>query len=107
MSRANAEAPSAPGHLKSEEVPTAPGLPTPPAEDVLQIPPPFGGWFAQGTASFYAGLYRPAWDLEAAHAWLGDCPGGFERKPASTSAVRGVGRRCKASGGGCGRWWRY
>uniref|UniRef100_A0A8C0AAU7 Peptidase S1 domain-containing protein n=1 Tax=Bos mutus grunniens TaxID=30521 RepID=A0A8C0AAU7_BOSMU len=47
MSRANAEAPSAPGHLKSEEVPRAPGLPTPPAEDVLQIPPPFGGWFAQ------------------------------------------------------------
>ncbi|XP_068839230.1 serine protease 44-like [Capricornis sumatraensis] len=45
MSRANAEAPSAPGPLKSEAVPTAPGLPTPPAEDVLQTPPPFGGSF--------------------------------------------------------------
>ena len=91
MSRANAEAPSAPGHLKSEEVPRAPGLPTPPAEDVLQIPPPFGGWFAQGTASFYAGLHRPAWELEAVRAWLADCPGGFERKPVSTSVVRGWG----------------
>ncbi|XP_052493230.1 serine protease 44-like [Budorcas taxicolor] len=45
MSRANAEAPSAPGPLKSEAVPTAPGLPAPPAEDVLQTPPPFGGSF--------------------------------------------------------------
>ncbi|XP_017893973.1 PREDICTED: serine protease 44-like [Capra hircus] len=49
MSRANAEAPSAPGPLKSEAVPTAPGLPTPPVEDVLQTPPPFGGSFVPGT----------------------------------------------------------
>ncbi|XP_043742438.1 serine protease 44-like isoform X1 [Cervus elaphus] len=47
VSRAIAEAPSAPEHLKSEEVPTAPGLPTPPAA-VLQTPPPFGERFVQG-----------------------------------------------------------
>lgn len=94
VSRAIAEAPSAPEHLKSEEVPTAPGLPTPPAA-VLQTPPPFGERFVQGTASFCTGLYRPAWELEAAHSWLPDYPGGFERKPVSTSALRGVGRRCR------------
>ncbi|XP_043298997.1 serine protease 44-like isoform X2 [Cervus canadensis] len=47
VSHAIAEAPSAPEHLKSEEVPTAPGLPTPPAA-VLQSPPPFGERFVQG-----------------------------------------------------------
>ena len=73
MSRANAEAPSAPGHLKSEEVPTAPGLPTPPAEDVLQIPPPFGGWFAQGTASFYAGD-RKSTRLNSSHTLASRMP---------------------------------
>ncbi|XP_055269248.1 serine protease 33-like [Moschus berezovskii] len=51
MSRAITEAPSAAGHLKSEEVPTAPGLPTPPAEGVP--PPPFGGWFVQGMICAY------------------------------------------------------
>ena len=82
MSRAISEAPSAPEHLKSEEVPTARGLPTPPAA-LLQTPPPFGERFVRGTA-FCTGLYRPAWELEAVHSWLRDYPGGFERKPVST-----------------------
>lgn len=107
MSRANAEAPSAPGPLKSEAVPTAPGLPAPPVEDVLQTPPPFGGSFVPGTASFCTGLYRPAWELEAAHPWLGDCPGGFERKPVSPSAVRGVGADAETVVAAVEGGWRY
>ncbi|XP_070319397.1 serine protease 44-like [Odocoileus virginianus] len=47
VSRAVAEAPSAPEHLKPEEVPTAPGLPTPPAA-VLRTPPRFGERFLRG-----------------------------------------------------------